>query len=225
MKKILIIVCSYNSKKYTKVIYDELKNIPNIDLLILDNSSSLELVSNFEPFIHIGTENVEYGGMHDFILGMDLIDSYEYVGIFNNDIFGFSEAHFEIIKKYLNSDIGYISFSISPEYDKFANIMYPTTKTFREVNFIENVAPIYNIRLLKELSKYQPIHKYALIDKFMSLRCNELGLKNIIIDEVSFHHIRAGVRKECGTFIEYINGHTNATENWISKYPELKKYF
>lgn len=225
MNKVLIIVCSYNSKNHTKRVYDELKNVSNIDLLILDNSSSTELVSNFEPFIHIGTKNVEYGGMHYFILNMDKIYSYDYVGIFNNDTFGFTEKHFQILDRYLNPTIGYISFSIFPEYDKFTNIMYPTTKSFREVGFIENVAPIYNVQLLKELSKYMPIHKYALIDKFMSSRCNELGLKNIIIDEVSFHHIRGGVRKEVNTFDQYVSNHVNETNKWIDKYPELTKYF
>lgn len=225
MKKILIIICSYNSKNHTKKIYDELKSISNIDLLILDNSSSFNLVSNFEPFIHIGTENVEYGGMHDYILNMDMIYDYEYVGIFNNDIFGFSQKHFNILEKYLNSYVGYISFSISPDYDKFANIMYPVTNSFREVDFIENVAPIYSIKLLKELSNYVPIHKYALIDKFMSSRCNELGLKNIIIDEISFHHLRSVVRKEVNTFDVYINNHVKETNKWINHYPELRKYF
>jgi hypothetical protein len=223
--KILIIICSYNSKNHTKKVYDELKLVSNIDLMVLDNSSSLNLISNFDPFIHIGTENVEYGGMHDFILNMNKIYDYEYVGIFNNDIFGFTQEHFNILEKYLNSEVGYISFSISSKYDKFANIMYPITNSFREVNFIENVASIYNIRLLKELSKYVPIHKYALIDKFMSSRCNELGLKNIIIDEISFHHLRSGVRKEVNTFDQYILNHVDETNKWISKYPELRKYF
>jgi hypothetical protein len=225
MNKILIIVCAYNSKNHTKKVYDELKDVPNIDLIILDNSSSTDLISDFGPYIHIGFENIEYGGMHDFILNMDKIYSYKYVGIFNNDIFGFTKNHFEVLEKYLKDDVGYVSFSISPEYDKFANIMYPTTKTFREVNFVENVAPIYNIKLLKELSKYSPIHKYALIDKFMSLRCNELMMKNIIIDEVSFHHLRSGVRKEVNSFERYINNHLIETNIWIEKYPELKKYF
>lgn len=225
MNKVLIIVCSYNSKNHTKKIYDELKDVSNIDLLILDNSSSKDLISNFDPYIHIGFENVEYGGMHDYILNMSRIHSYEYVGIFNNDIFGFTSKHFQVLEKYLNLDVGYVSFSISPEYDKFANIMYPLTDTFREVNFIENVAPIYNVKLLNELSRYMPIHKYALIDKFMSCRSNELGLKNIIIDEMSFHHLRSGVRKEVNTFDQYIQNHSNETNKWIELYPELIKYF
>jgi hypothetical protein len=156
---------------------------------------------------------------------MDKIHSYDYVGIFNNDIFGFTEKHFEVLQNYLNSDVGYISFSISPEYDKFANIMYPLSSTYREVNFVENVAPIYNIKLLNELLKYRPIHKYALIDKFMSSRSNELGMKNIIIDEVSFHHLRSGVRKEVNTFDQYIRNHSFETNKWIEAHPELIKYF
>jgi hypothetical protein len=225
MNKVLIILCSYNSKNHTKKVYDELKNIQNIDLMVLDNSSSVDLISDFDPYIHIGFENVEYGGMHDYILGMDKIHSYDYVGIFNNDIFGFTEKHFEVLQNYLNSDVGYISFSISPEYDKFANIMYPLSSTYREVNFVENVAPIYNIKLLNELLKYRPIHKYALIDKFMSSRSNELGMKNIIIDEVSFHHLRSGVRKEVNTFDQYIRNHSFETNKWIEAHPELIKYF
>lgn len=225
MKKILIIICSYNSKNHTKKVYDELKNISNIDLLIIDNSSSPELISNFGEYNHIGTENIEYGGMHDYILNMNKIYQYDYVGIFNNDIFGFTQMHFNILEKYLNQDVGYISFSISPEYDKFANIMCPATNSFREVNFIENVAPIYSIKLLKELSKYIPVHTYGLIDKFMSSRCNEINLKNIIIDEISFHHLRSGVRKEVNTLDQYLKNYQKETNNWINRFPELMKYF
>ena len=44
MNKILIIICAYNSKNHTKKVYDELKDVPNIDLIILDNSSSTDLI-------------------------------------------------------------------------------------------------------------------------------------------------------------------------------------
>ena len=57
MNKVLIILCSYNSKNHTKKVYDELKNIQNIDLMVLDNSSSVDLISDFDPYIHIGFEN------------------------------------------------------------------------------------------------------------------------------------------------------------------------
>ncbi len=224
MKKVLIIVCSYNSKNHTEKLYNELKNVENIDLLIVDNSSSKDLISNFNPYIHIGFENVEYGGMHDFILNMDSIYSYDFVGIFNNDIFGFTNKHFEIMHRYLNDDVGYCSFSISPLHDKGGRTMYPVTQSFREVDFIENVAPIYNVKLLKELKKYMPVHKYAFVDKFMSMKANENGMKNIIIDEISFHHLRSGVRKEVGSFERYMATHVAETENWIKAYPELRKY-
>jgi hypothetical protein len=225
MKKILIIVCAYNSKNHTEKLYNELKEVKNIDLLIVDNSSSPELISNFEPFIHIGFENVECGGMHDFILNMDLINNYDFVGIFNNDIFGFTNSHFEAVHRYLADDVGYCSLSISPQYDFRAGIMQPVTSTVRESHFIENVAPIYNIKLLKELKKYMPIHKFALIDIFMSIKSLEGGMRNIIIDELSFHHLRGGVRKQVGSFNRYMSDHTAAYVDWLEAHPDLKHYY
>jgi hypothetical protein len=225
MKKILIIVCAYNSKDHTEKLYNELKGVENIDILIVDNSSSAELISNFDPFIHIGFENVEYGGMHDFILNLDLINNYDFVGIFNNDIFGFTNSHFEALHRYLADDIGYCSLSISPLHDARAGTMHPVNSTFREVYFIENVAPIYNIKLLRELKKFMPIHKFALIDVFMSIKSIELGMRNIIIDEVSFHHLRSGVRKQTGSFERYMSGHAEAFTKWLEAYPTLKNYY
>lgn len=225
MKKILIIICAYNSKNHTEKLYNELKEVKGIDLLVVDNSSSADLISNFEPHMHIGFENVEYGGMHDFILNLDMIYNYDFVGIFNNDIFGFTNKHFEAVHKYLADDIGYCSLSISPLYDASAGIMYPRTSTFREVHFVENVAPIYNIALLKELKKYMPIHRFALIDIFMSIKSIECGKKNIIIDEASFHHLRSGVRKQTGSFDRYMREHTAAYAEWLRAYPGLKDYY
>lgn len=225
MKKILIIICAYNSKNHTEKLYNELKEVKGIDLLVVDNSSSADLISNFEPFIHIGFENVECGGMHDFILNMELINNYDFVGIFNNDIFGFTNNHFEALHRYLAEDVGYCSLSISPVHDARAGIMHPVTSTFREVHFIENVAAIYNIKLLKELKKYMPIHRFALIDIFMSIKSIELDMRNIIIDEVSFHHLRGGVRKQTGSFEIYMRDHTAAYNKWLEEHPSLKNYY
>lgn len=224
--KIAIFICSYNSLEYTTRVYNELKDIRSIDLYILDNSSKDNEIPNFNNTIHIGKDNVEFGGMHDWILNWNKFNDYDFIGIFNNDVFGFTHKHFDVLNSYLTDDIGYISFSISREYDKSANSMWtiPGNKS-RQVSFIENVCPIYNKRVLLELKKYSPIHRYALIDYFMSGKSNELGLKNIIIDEVSFNHIRSGVRKLTGSFNDYINKHHIATNEWINKHPELIKYF
>jgi glycosyltransferase involved in cell wall biosynthesis len=224
MKKVLIIVCAYNSKNYTEKLYNDLKDVENIDLLIVDNSSSEEHISNFPPYIHIGYENVEYGGMHDFILNMDSIYDYDFVGIFSNDIFGFSNKHFETLQRYLADDVGYCSFSISPLYDVCAGVMHPVTSTCREVSFIENVAPIYNVKLLKELQKVRPTHKFGLIDVYMSIKSQEMGMKNIIIDEVSFHHIRSGVRKQVNSFENYIGGYVAAHNDWVRAHPDMINY-
>ena len=226
MKKLLIVVCSYNSKEYTRKIYEELKDINKIDLLILDNSDIDEEITDFGNCIHIGYENVEYGGMHDYILNSEYMQKYEFIGIFNNDIFGFTKNHFDILEKYLTENNGYISFSISPEFDKMSGVMHNLPNSnFRETQFIENVAPIYNVKLLNELKKYIPIHKYALIDFFMSKRSLEIGLKNILIDEAFFHHMRSGTRKKTNTFERYQREYKMEEINWTRKYPELSKYF
>ena len=96
---------------------------------------------------------------------------------------------------------------------------------FRIVNFIENIAPIYNKTLIKELQKYIPIHKYALIDFLMSRKSTELGLKNLIIDENYIHHMRSGVRKKVGSFSSYQANADLETSKWIGQHPELQKYF
>lgn len=224
MKKVLICICSYNTKQYTKRIYEEISCSDAIDVMIIDNSSEEKEIPDFGICHHIGYDNVEFGGMHDYILNLSLIWEYKFVGIFNNDIFGFTSDHFQILQKYLNDDSGYISFSVSPEYDKSAGVMYTgEQKTFREVNFIENIAPIYNIKLLGELKKYSPVNKYGLIDWFMSKKSIKMGMKNIIIDEVFFHHMRSGTRKKTGSFGRYLSQHKVAKREWIKRFPEIEK--
>ena len=223
MKNVLVCICSYNTKEYTKRVYEEIAQSDMVDIVIIDNSSEKEEIPDFGKCHHIGYDNVEFGGMHDYILNLPLISKYKFVGIFNNDIFGFTKKHFEILEKYLNDENGYVSFSVSPEYDKSAGIMHTDEKKkFRETNFIENIAPFYNIRLLNELKKYSPISKYGLIDWFMSKKSNQMGMKNIIIDEVSFHHMRSGTRKKTGSYQKYKEQHHVCQEEWAKRYPEIK---
>jgi hypothetical protein len=229
MKKLLLVLCSYNSKEYTKRIYDELSEASDlIDIVVLDNSSEDNLISKFGNYIHIGFDNVDFGGMHDWILSSEFMNQYEFIGIFNSDIFGYTRNHIQVLLKYLNDDVGVVSFSISPEFDKSAGNGGMYTKensVFREVEYIETVAPIFNVKLLLELKQYMPVHKYAFIDFFMSMRSTEIGLKNIIIDSLSFHHIRSGVRKQVGNYNEYIRTADLYSSYWINAYPELADYF
>ena len=90
MRKILIVICSYNTKEYTRRIYEEISQSSLVDVIIVDNSSEEKEIPDFGVCHHIGFENVEFGGMHDYILNLPLISEYKFVGIFNNDIFGFT---------------------------------------------------------------------------------------------------------------------------------------
>lgn len=231
MKKNLIFICSYNSKNYTKKLFDELSFcLEYIDIIIIDNSNIKEEICDFGNCIHIGYENVEFGGMHDYILKMPIIENYEFIGIFNNDIFGFTSEHFKILQNYLNENTGYISFSISPDVDKAVTYAHGgimktrENSIFRFSNFIENIAPIYNIKLIKELKKFSPIHKFGLIDYFMSRKSIDMGLNNIIIDNFYIHHVRSGVRKLTGSLQNYYDNGSIETENWKRRFPEIIKY-
>lgn len=230
-KKILIAICSYNSKNYTKRLYEELiQSEQYLDIIIIDNSNKEEEICDFGNVHFIGKENVEFGGMHDYTINLPLIEDYNFVGIFNNDIYGFTQDHFVTLQKYLNRKNGYISFSISSEVDKAVEYSHngimknKQNSVYRTTNFIENVAPIYNLALINELKKYCPIHKFGLIDFFMSRKSNELGLDNIIIDEHYFHHIRSGTRKIVGSLQYYLDNGTLETQRWKSRFPEISKY-
>jgi hypothetical protein len=219
----LTVICSFNTKEFTRKIYDEIGNCEFHDLLILDNSSIKEEIPDFGNVFHISTGNVNFGGMIDWVINSEYVDKYDFIGIFNNDTFGYSCNHIKTLKNYLNNDVGIISFSISREYDKSANCMWtiPNLKS-REVVFIENVSPYFNCKLLKYLRKYTPVHRHGLVDVIFSNISVKLGYKNFIIDEVSFHHLRSGCRKLVGSYDEYLRNQAHEMEKWLTNNPDLK---
>lgn len=227
MSNVLIVICSYNSKEYTRKLYNDICSSEDlVDILILDNSSVTEQIPDFGNVHYMGPENVNFGGMHDWILRSEYLDEYEFIGIFNNDTFGFSSEHFEYLSDFLDyNKHGIVSFSISDEYDKSANIMWTKSDSeVRESNFIENVCPFYNTKLLKILKQYSPIDSYAMIDKIMSNMSITGGYKNIIIDKFNFHHIRSGVRKQVGNFHTYLREHSSTMNAWKNRSPGILKY-
>jgi hypothetical protein len=223
--KVLTVVCSYNTKAFTKRIFDEIGTCKGHDFMILDNSNKPEEIPDFGKVHYMGPENVNFGGMIDWVLSNnELLNNYDFIGIFNNDTFGFSCYHIGVLQKYLDKETGIISFSVSPQYDKHAGNMWTRGTSKRESSFIENIAPYFNTELLKYCQKLVPVQKHGLVDMAFSAISIDRGFKNYIIDEVNFHHIRSGTRKLTGSFDDYANTSGCDLARWIEQNPELKKY-
>ena len=106
--------------------------------------------------------------------------------------------------------------------------MFKIGENYREVYFIENICPFYNVEILKKLHPSIPTHKYGWVDFISSNISNSLGLKNIILDNTSISHMRSGVRKKMNSinssFDEYNKTADYEWIKWIEKNDYLKKY-
>lgn len=225
--KILTIIFSYNSKSYTERILKEFNKNDDHDIVVCDNSNIEEEIPNLENLIHIGPENVNFGGMIDaMLLKWDYLSNYDYIGFLNNDTFGWSNSHIKLMKEFLTSDnnIGIYHHSISRNTDKAARTLWPVSNSTRLVDYIENVAPYYSIKLLDNFRKFVPVQRHGLIDIAISGVCKDIGMKQIIDDRLSIEHIRSGVRKKVGSMDDYLNTAGVDLERWQTQFPQLRKY-
>jgi hypothetical protein len=206
-------------------VYDRLKE-QNANVKVVENSDIPERKFFNEDTIDLGDENIELGGVFDYIIEnySDLENTF--IGIWNNDLLDIPDNYMECLKPYFRDDVGCVSSSLND-----AGCPYPGHSTnpeidFHELDVIEGVCPFYNSLLLREFRKYTPINKAAFLDYYICKKGTQMGLKNIIVHTTFLTHIRSGVRKE----LEEINQNFTRWKNfivpeyneWLERFPELK---
>ncbi len=222
----IIYILSHNSKNYTQRVFNQLKKQTD-NLYVLENSSIPEETFDNEFTINLGVKNIGVGGMYDWIIDKHKNDKNLFIGIFNNDIFNISDNFIECLLPHLNAKTGIIHSSIIDEGCPYP-VMFKQNNNFREVFFIENICPVFNVEILKVLHSSIPIHIYGWVDLICSNISNSLKLKNIIIDKTSITHERSGIRKKMNpidfNFDIYKRNAALEFEKWVYKNPHLQMY-
>jgi hypothetical protein len=198
----------------TNRVYEEIK-CDGHDVVIIDNSSSQEFVPQTGVVHQLGHDNIEFGGMIQWLMANEeLIKEYDFVGFLNNDTYGYNKSHIDALHEFLTPEIGISHWGLYSTDPHAGALSYDNGEDVREVSFVENVCPYYNINLIREFRNYFPLHKHGCIDIVISNKSLALGYKNIVINKTPFHHIRSGVRKLTGSYDRYMHEYNYATAEW-----------
>jgi GT2 family glycosyltransferase len=225
--KYCTVIVSFNSASLTQRVYDELLRNKKHDIFVIENSTTEEQKFKGENVIDIGRKNVGYGGCHDFILSNPIFRKYDFVGVFNNDVFDIPEDYIETLEKYMKDDVGILSSSIKVGGSGWLQMIErtPNIDGYRNVLHVEDMAAYLNTVLFDEYCKYMPMDYYGVLDISLCAISDSKGFKNIVVDEVAIGHMLSGGRAMAGTKEAYMaeNGKTHG--EWMTRCPELDKLY
>jgi hypothetical protein len=197
------------------------------DIYVLDNSSTEEQVYKNDKVkvIDLGRENVGFGGMHDYIFTEKLFRKYDFVGIFNNDIYDIPENYFETIEKNIDGSEGIISSAIKKDGSGWEQMWRIHKDGKRQVFHVEDVACYFNTKLFDRFAEFIPFQWYGITDIQTSQLALQAGYKLYIIDDIEIGHELGGARKKLGNFKDYLDHSGGKMNEWFERYPELKKLY
>lgn len=231
--KVLTVIFSYNTPARTIRCYNELLlHKPDWhDLLILDNSSSDELIPRTPHTTHLGKENRGHGGMIDFVLN-DLLHcgtnpgGYGLVGMINNDTYDYAPRFIETLVDAVAGipvhRLGIISPAIKQGGTVWPTMQKQGHEPARQTNFIETIAPWYGPRLLCDMAKLCPMEYFGYIDRAVSIRAKMLGLQNVVVDSLEIFHEAGKAREELGTQQDVHARWRTSVKAWYDSHAELK---
>ena len=223
--KIATVVCSYKSKPLTRRCYDQLRRVGGHDLYVLENSPT-EAESFMVPeTVHMGPENVGYGGMHDFIFKDPRFRQYDFVGIFNNDIYDIPSDFLEKLLPHFADDVGMISPSFNKEGTGWPHMRQLRGDGYREVGHVEDMAAYLNTTLFDKLTSFCPMQYYGILDVQLSRLYAKYGYRLLVIDDMQIGHMLAGAREMAGTKQEYIVRSSEEMNKWHENNPEVKEIY
>ena len=225
--KMAICIVSHNSKDYTNYVVDSLLSQQS-DVFVVDNSTIDDLKYTGSARTHyIVGANVGYGGCFDAILRSNLIDDYEFVGVFNNDLLEIPTDFCTKLHGHLSEEIGIIHPGLRDDGCPYPNMRLDPSQTIKYCTHIENVCPVYSSLVLKEYKKYTPSHYYGFIDYALSAVSIGMGLKNLVVNDTSVKHLRSAVRKSLESTTKNFSDYTSKADRtyvtWINERPDLKR--
>jgi len=225
----IIFILSHNSKEYTDHVYSALRKQTD-NVFVLENSYIPELKFSNEQTIDLGSNNLGVGGFYDYVINNYCDKENLFVGIFNNDITNIPDNLISRVSEYFKEDVGIISPALDDEDCPRHSPMLPIGNVPRILGpsqFVENVVPFYNTKVLKQMQEFVPVHYYGWVDIALSLMSTEMGLKNVVLDDCILTHIRSAIRKDMEkvdkNYSVYMNNAGTTHKEWLDKHPKLKE--
>jgi len=221
------IICSYNTSEMTDSVVKALLMGKKHDIYVLDNSSTEEQVYKNKDIevIDLGRENVGFGGMHDYIFTEPLFRKYDFVGIFNNDIYDIPEDYFEIIERNIKGGEGIVSSAIQKDGSGWEQMWRIHKDGKRQVFHIEDIACYFNTKLFDRFAEFIPFQWFGITDIQTSQLASEAGYKLYVIDDLEIGHELGGARKKIGIFESYLKESSGKMAIWLDRFPHLRKLY
>ena len=219
------IICSFNSAPLTERVYNQLLKNKKHDIFILENSTEESKMFKRGNVIDMGRENKGFGGMHDFIFRDKRFREYDFVGIFNNDVFDIPEDYIEKMEKYFTSDIGMVSSSTLRTGSGWEHMWRMRKDGFREVSHVEDYACFFNTKLWDKLCEFIPMDFYGILDIVLSCLYKKYGYKLVVVDDTQIGHMLAGAREMAGVKKQYLDNSSTSHSQWLDKHPEIRELY
>ncbi|MBQ8635696.1 glycosyltransferase family 2 protein [bacterium] len=214
-KELLIVIVTYNSKKFINQCLSPFKNMPKEwEILVIDNKSqddTLEIIKKDFPFVKIieSQNNSGFGAANNIGLSYALKENFEHVFLLNHDAYISVENLKELIKVQKNNPDCYI---ISPihydgtnqkldrgfrEYVKSSNdfiedsVIGKYKKEVYEVDFVNAAMWLMNKKCIEEIGGFSPTFYHYGEDKNYTDRLNFHNKKCAITPLAKGVHDRA----------------------------------
>jgi len=223
--KICSIICSFDSPKLTDRVYEGLLRNEKHDIFILENSTTKDKMYKKGNVIDLGRDNVGFGGMHDYIWSDPLFREYDFVGIYNNDVFDIPKDYITTIKKHLSEDIGIISSVFNKNGTSWPHMRRVHKDGVRDVGHVEDMAAFFNTKMFDKLCDYIPYHKYGVLDISLAVLYRREGYRTVVIDDIIMGHMLSGARKEAGVYKDYIGNLGGAMTKWHAEHDDLRDLY
>ena len=204
--------------------YKELKGngFKGHDILVLENSTKPELAFEVEETLNLGTTNIGFGGLNDFIWSKPRWREYDFVGIFNNDVYDIPLGSIKYMTRYMKPDVGMLASALSDTGTGWHHMRRKAFAGIRDVPHVETAACYFNTSLFDKLCKYIPYHYYGIIDVTLSKLYQKAGYRTVVSDDFVTSHMLAGAREAAGVKQEYLEKSAIELHAWLAKYPELE---
>ena len=215
------IICSYNSASLTERVYEELLKNKKHDIFILENSSTEEQMFKKGDIIDLGRANIGFGGMRDFIFKEQKFRQYDFVGIFNNDVFDIPSNYIEEIEKHFTSDVGMVSSATTKQGSGWEHMWQMRKSGARDVSHVEDFACYFNTKLFDKFCEFIPSEIFGAQDIVSSGLYQKYGYRTIVVDDIVIKHMLAGAREMAGVKIEYLKRFPEKLVAWLEQHKEI----
>lgn len=194
------------------------------DVVVLDNSSSAELVASVNGIIDLGRRNLGWGGCCEWFLRKAELLEYDFVGFWNVDVVAVTDTMLETILGEDLEQVGAFSPAINPEGTCWEFMRRQSTNRLRCVPFVESVCCYCRPAHLQQLLRHAPLpwHGWC-TDVVLGGYVKVAGQVNVLCDATEVIHVGdSKLQQECAVNLmgyrsDYKSRASREASEWVGR--------